>query len=70
MSEGVFDHLIKIGFSPLYGARPLRNAIKTFLTPPMADKIIMGEVTKGDKVHIELDTEGELVWKIDKPAAG
>jgi len=65
-TDGLMDHLIKIGFSPIYGARPLKNAIKTFLTPPMADKIIMGEITKGDSVHLDIDDQEELVWKIEK----
>ena len=44
VGDEVKDHMIEIGFSPIYGARPLKSAIKTFLTPPMADKIIMGEI--------------------------
>jgi len=64
ISDEVKDHLIKIGFSPIYGARPLKSAIKTFLTPPMADKIIMGEVNRGDKVHLDLNDSDDLVWNI------
>ena len=66
VSDAVMDHLIKIGFSPIYGARPLKNAIKTFLTPPMADKIIMGEVSKGDKINLDLDDNEALLWTIEK----
>ncbi len=62
----VKDHMISIGFSPIYGARPLKSAIRTFLTPPMADKIIMGEVVRGDKVHLTLDGEGNMAWDITK----
>ena len=65
-SDKVMDHLIEIGFSPIYGARPLKNAIKTFLTPPMADKIIMGEVTKGDVIHLDLGEDTTLIWNIEK----
>ncbi len=66
VSPGVIDHLISIGFSPLFGARPLRNAIKTFLAPPVADKIISGEIVSGDEVHLDIDANGELVWEIKK----
>ncbi len=65
-SETLIEHFITIGFSPLYGARPLRNAIKSFLTPPIADKIILGEITNGDKVNLDLDEEKNLVWNIEK----
>ena len=66
-SDAVMDHLITIGFSPIYGARPLKNAIKTFLTPPMADKIIMGEINKGDKVDLDMGEDNNLVFHINKP---
>lgn len=64
VSEAVIDHLIALGFSPLFGARPLKSAIKSFLTPPIATKIIMGEITKGDRVHLDLTTGNALVWDI------
>lgn len=64
--QDVMDHLIDIGFSPIYGARPLKNAIKTFLSPPLADKIIMGEIEKGDRVSIHLNKDKEIIWDIKK----
>lgn len=66
-SEGVKQFLIKVGFSPLYGARPLKNAIKTFLTPPIADKIIMGKISPGDRVELDIDESENLVWEVLKP---
>lgn len=66
-TDGVKEFLINIGFSPLYGARPLKNAIKTFLTPPIADKIIMGEIASGDEVRLDIDGDENLVWTIKKP---
>lgn len=65
-AKSVMQRLIDIGFSPLFGARPLKNAIKTFLTPPIADKIIMGEIVAGDEVFVDLDTNNEIVCKIQK----
>lgn len=66
ISESVIEHLLSIGFSPLFGARPLKNAIKSFLTPPIADKIINGEITNGSEVHLDADKEGNLAWEIKK----
>ncbi len=65
-SDDVMNHLVSIGFSPIYGARPLRNAIKSLLTPPLADKIITGEITTGDKVYLDIDSEKKLKWSITK----
>lgn len=67
ISDAVREHLLKIGFSPLFGARPIKNAIRSFLTPPVADKIVSGEITRGDEVFLDMDAEGELVWDIRKP---
>ncbi|HKK39159.1 MAG TPA: ATP-dependent Clp protease ATP-binding subunit, partial [Cryomorphaceae bacterium] len=66
ISDQVKEHLLEIGFSPIYGARPIKSAIKSFLTPAMADKIIMGEVTKGCKVHLDLDDARVLIWDISE----
>jgi len=63
-TEKLKNHLVTIGFSPIYGARPLKNAIKSFLIPPMADKIIMGEVNKGDTVELDIDDQENIVWNI------
>lgn len=68
-SEGLMQYLIQVGFSPLYGARPLKNAIKTILTPPIADKIILGDLGAGDEVFLDIDAEGEMIWQIQKQAA-
>lgn len=68
VSEALIDHLIEIGFSPLFGARPLKSAIKSFLTPPIATKIIMGEIKKGDKVHLDLNENKELLWDVSSLA--
>jgi ATP-dependent Clp protease ATP-binding subunit ClpB len=68
-SDALMQHLIQIGFSPLYGARPLKNAIKTFLTPPIADKIILGELGNGDEIYLDIGAEGEMIWQIQKQTA-
>lgn len=67
IGEDVKEHLLKIGFSPVYGARPLKSAIKGFLTPPMAEKIIVGEISRGDRVTIGLNDSEELTWEISSP---
>lgn len=68
VKDSVIDHLLEIGFSPIYGARPLKNAIRSVLTPFLADKIIMGEVEKNQ--HIVLDwIDDALQLTVDQPEA-
>lgn len=64
LEDNVIDHLIEVGFSPIYGARPLKNAIKSTLTPFMADKIIMGEVGKDDRISIAMNEDGALALTV------
>ncbi len=65
VTENVKNYLLEIGYSPIYGARPIKSALKSFLIPAMADKIIMGEVARGNTVELDLDEEGNLLWKIE-----
>jgi ATP-dependent Clp protease ATP-binding subunit ClpB len=52
------------GFNPKYGARPLLGIIRNQLRRPMSRKIIAGEVSRGSKVKVSLDKEGEINWQI------
>lgn len=65
-TDALTEYMVEAGFSPLYGARPLRNTIKSILTPPLAHKIIMGEVLRGDSVTIDIDDERNLEWSVDR----
>ncbi|MEM9834977.1 MAG: ATP-dependent Clp protease ATP-binding subunit [Bacteroidota bacterium] len=65
ITDGMTDHLIKLGFSPIYGARPLKNALKSFLTPPLADKLIRGDIAKGDTVIMDINAAEEVIWTIN-----
>ena len=48
-------HLADEGYEPLYGARPLRRAIRQLVEIPLSMKILEGEFKKGDKVTIDFD---------------
>lgn len=61
VSNQVKNHLIKVGFDPKNGARPLRRAIEDQLESLLAEKILDGTLQKGDiasvilnKKHLEL----------------
>ncbi len=64
MNDAVSAHLAMKGFTPKYGARPLRGVIRNDLRSPLSKMIISGEVKKGTKIKLDLDTEKELIWDI------
>ncbi|MBI3588794.1 MAG: AAA family ATPase [Candidatus Liptonbacteria bacterium] len=46
------DYLAKEGFSPEFGARPLRRLIQKVILDKLADQIIRGELKDGGKVKV------------------
>ncbi len=53
MTDAALDQLARVGFDPMFGARPLKRALREYLETPLARKIIAGEVQDGDVVRVE-----------------
>jgi len=49
--------LVKRGFDPVYGARPLRRAIQRYVENPLSTKILQGEFKEGDAITIGLQED-------------
>lgn len=64
MSDAVIEHLALKGFTPKYGARPLRGVIRSDLRSPLSKMLISGTLKKGDTVKLDLDKNKELKWKV------
>lgn len=64
LSDDALNLLGNVGFDPVYGARPLKRAIQQQLENPLASKILAGEFTSGDTVHVEAQG-GQLVFRKD-----
>ncbi len=59
VSDAALDHLGEAGFDPVYGARPLKRAIRTQLENPLAQEILAGKFGPGDL--IEVGVEGDAL---------
>jgi ATP-dependent Clp protease ATP-binding subunit ClpC len=59
----VRDLLAKKGFSPAYGARPLKRTIESLIENPLAMKLIQGDFHPGDLIRILLEKEDILFSK-------
>jgi len=53
----------RVGYDPVYGARPLKRAVQRYLQDPLADKILRGEVKDGSTVHID-EGDGALALSV------
>jgi len=62
LSEEAKKHLVKLGYEPAYGARPLKRTLQRYLENPLAEKIIKGEIKEGDRVRVEYEN-GNLVFE-------
>lgn len=62
LKERARDHLAKVGFDPVYGARPLKRTIQTMIQDPLAMRILEGTIKEGD--HVKVDVKGgEVVFE-------
>ena len=72
LDESAKELLVKEGYDPVYGARPLKRAIQTLVQNPLAVKLLKGEIQSGQTVRISAD-EGAMKFKpvaSEKKAAG
>ena len=53
----------RVGYDPVYGARPLKRAVQRYLQDPLADLILRGEVKDGATVAVD-EGEGKLVLRV------
>ncbi|HSQ07306.1 MAG TPA: AAA family ATPase, partial [Chromatiaceae bacterium] len=54
VSDAALDHLGEAGFDPVYGARPLKRAIRAQLENPLAQEILAGKFGPGDIIEVGL----------------
>lgn len=57
-SEEVIEKITEMGTDSLYGARPLRRAITTYVEDVFARKFYEGDIVKGSKVYCRWEDEG------------
>ena len=63
LTDGARAWLGRVGYDPVYGARPLKRAVQKHLQDPLADKILAGEIPDGATVRVE-EGDGQLVLTV------
>jgi ATP-dependent Clp protease ATP-binding subunit ClpC len=51
------EFLMKEGYDPQYGARPMRRAVEKHIEDPLAEHVLRGDVKAGDVVNISINDE-------------
>ena len=59
LTEAAQRWLGRVGYDPVYGARPLKRAVQRYLQDPLAEKLLAGEIPDGSALRID-EGDGQL----------
>ncbi len=54
-------HIAQTGYSPVYGARPLKRALQKMILDPLSMEILAGKFIDGDKVNVGISKNNEII---------
>jgi len=57
LDDSAREFLMKEGYDPQYGARPMRRAVEKHIEDPLAEHLLRGDVREGDNVKVSYDEE-------------
>ena len=57
LSDEVIQFIADRGYDPVYGARPLKRAIQTYLLDPLSLEVLKGEFKDGDVIKTDLKND-------------
>jgi len=60
LTDGARNWLGRVGYDPVYGARPLKRAVQKYLQDPLAEALLKGEILDGSTIRID-EGDGGLV---------
>ncbi|GLV23813.1 ATP-dependent chaperone ClpB [Sphingobium sp. Cam5-1] len=63
LTDGARAWLGRVGYDPVYGARPLKRAVQRYLQDSLADLILRGEVPDGATVRVD-EGDGALQLRV------
>ena len=63
LTEAARTWLGRVGYDPVYGARPLKRAVQRYLQDPLADLILRGDVLAGGTVMVD-EGDGKLELRV------
>jgi ATP-dependent Clp protease ATP-binding subunit ClpB len=55
VADAARKHLVKVGYDPVYGARPIKRAVQRELETPLGRRILAGDVRDGQNVFVDYD---------------
>jgi len=68
LSDAAVEYLVRVGYDPTFGARPLKRAIQKEVETPLARRLVGGEVRDGQNVRVDLGEDHELTFEVESAA--
>jgi ATP-dependent Clp protease ATP-binding subunit ClpB len=56
--SSVLEEIFKVGYDPVFGARPIKRAIQRYVENPLAKQLLEGTVQSGSSVLLAYDQKG------------
>lgn len=56
-------YIAGVGYSPVYGARPLKRSLQKLILDPLALEILAGKYVEGDRIKIDLSSDGVITFQ-------
>jgi ATP-dependent Clp protease ATP-binding subunit ClpC len=66
LTQAAKELLVREGYNPIYGARPLRRTIQRLVETPLSRSLLKGEFRPGDTIVVDAQ-EGQIVFRCQGP---
>ncbi|MFY8197077.1 MAG: hypothetical protein ACOVKV_18565, partial [Novosphingobium sp.] len=63
LTDAALRWLGRVGYDPVYGARPLKRAVQRYLQDPLAEMLLEGQLPDGSTLAID-EGDGRLAMTI------
>lgn len=67
LDQAAREFLMKEGYDPQYGARPMRRAVEKHIEDPLAEHVLRGDVRAGDRVQVTVNEEQKALKFVTDP---
>ncbi len=68
LTDAAKEHVARMGYDPVYGARPLKRFLQRHVETALSRKLLAGEIADGSAVRVDVK-KGELVFEVGRKAS-
>jgi ATP-dependent Clp protease ATP-binding subunit ClpC len=59
LTPAAVEFLVEKGYDQSFGARPLKRTIQKYIEDPLSEKILLGELGRGDEIEVDIAPDGD-----------